>query len=108
MLSANAITGRNSPMPEEKLPFSDAPQSLQYDAPSTTIGRPHREQKSGAEDWASGTEGERRLAQPDQVAVLERRFGHALPANEGAVLAAEIAQAKAAVTRVDSRMIARD
>jgi len=73
MLNRNAMTrceeiGRRSMIAGVS---SDAPQSLQKSAPSTTTAFPQCEQNRGPEkNFASGTEDKRNLADSHRVAIL--------------------------------------
>lgn len=79
MLSAIATIGRQvMSWLNHTVAASGAPQFLQNDASLTTTGSPHWEQKRGRSTLESGMEGENRVAELENIAGAEWRFGNAL------------------------------
>lgn len=109
MLKTNATTGlKPASLRRIRETVSGAPHSLQYCAPATTTGWPHREQNRGFSNSVSATECERHFAEPYRVAIVQPLDGHAPIANEGAVLAVEVLHLERTVARFNARVVAGD
>jgi len=110
MLSTRAKIGLNPGLRRSRGNLvSGAPHDLQKVASATTIGWPHRAQNLGVSKSVSGTEGKRRVAEPDGITVAHwGADGHAPIVDEGAVLAVEILDHERAVVGLDARVMARD